>query len=140
MYKLDEKQQKQIQEIGKKFDLVFVIIFGSVVNGKRTPRSDLDIGVLMENKPEYKDFKKLYSAFSKVFETENVDLRFLNRADPFFRFQVVKNGKLIYGDRTEFDKYFSYAYKSYVDDYLTLSELEDELIDQKIYRLKEEVL
>jgi predicted nucleotidyltransferase len=140
MYKLDENQDKQIKKIGQKFDLVFVIIFGSAVNGKRTSQSDLDIGVLMKKQPKYQDFKKLYSAFSKVFKAENIDIRFLNRADPFFRFQVVKNGKLIYGDQTEFDKYFNYAYKSYVDDYLTLSDLEDELIDQKIYKLKEEVL
>ena len=116
MLKINLDQKQKIKEIGKKNGLLFAVAFGSATTGKRSAETDLDIAVLTKKEPDYRLFKKLFSAFSDVFEGENVDLRFLNGADPLFRSQAVKNGQLLYGNRKGFDEFRAYAYRSLIDD------------------------
>jgi len=116
MIKVSLKQKQKIREIAEKCGVLFVVVFGSAVTGKRSVETDLDIAVLTKKKPDYRLFKKLFSAFSDVFKGENVDLRFLNGADPFFRFQVIKNGQFLYGNQEECNKFKTYAYRTFTDD------------------------
>ncbi|MGB9707048.1 MAG: type VII toxin-antitoxin system MntA family adenylyltransferase antitoxin, partial [Microgenomates group bacterium] len=92
------------------------VVYGSKAKGYTHKESDLDIAVLTEKKPSYHLFKKLFSALSGIFKKENVDVRFLNEADPFFRFQVVKEGKLLYGNKSFYNNFKVQAIKVYIDD------------------------
>lgn len=114
--KISQSQKKKIKKIAEKNGLLLALVFGSIVTGKRSSETDLDIAVLTQKEPTPKLFKNLFSKFSDVFKGENVDLRFLNDADPFFRFQVIKNGQLLYGDLKKFNQFVAYAYRTYTDD------------------------
>lgn len=109
--------KKKIANISQKHKLVFAILFGSKARGERENKeSDLDIAVLSSQESDYDLFKKLFSDFSNIFRGYNVDVRFLNDTDLLFRFQVVKDGVLLYGDE---NKYFSYrllTIRRYIDD------------------------
>lgn len=115
MIKISLEQKQKIKEIAEKCGVLFVVVFGSAVTGKRSVETDLDIAVLTKKEPDYRLFKKLFSAFSDVFKGENADLRFLNGADPFFRFQVIKNGQLVYGNRQQYGELRIYYWKVFVD-------------------------
>ena len=114
--KLNSNQQKKIKQIVLKNRILFAVAFGSKAKGKQRAGSDLDIAVLTGKKPTYKLFGELFGKFSQVFKKENIDLRFLNEADPFFRHQVTKNGVLLFGDQHQYNLFKIYAYRSFVDD------------------------
>jgi len=113
--KLSLSQKRQIKEIGQKHGLLFAVVFGSVAKGQKRPNSDFDIAVLAKKKPSYQLFKNLFSEFSEAFKGENVDIRFLNESDPFFRFQVAKAGKLIFGNLQSYNQFRVFANKIFID-------------------------
>jgi predicted nucleotidyltransferase len=138
--KLDSFQKQMIENIAKKNGVVFAVIFGSASQGKERPESDFDIAVLLKKEPDYKTFSRLFSAFSDVFKGKNVDLRFLNEADPFFRFEVVKNGVLIYGSQQDYNEFKIYSNKIYIDDGKKYFPYLEQLLQKKQRQLEEAVL
>lgn len=140
MIKISQVQKEKIKKTAQKNRLVFAVLFGSTITGKRSQESDLDIAVLTKKKPDYKLFKKLFADFSDIFRGENVDVRFLNEADSLFRFQVIKNGFLLHGDKEQFQEYSSYAYKSYIDDALPLFDLQRKILYRKQKELERAIL
>lgn len=123
-------QQKQLNKTGQRYHLELIVAYGSHVTGEKRPNSDLDIAVLDNAKnPGYERFKTLFGEISNVFPAKNIDLRFLNGADPFFRYQVIKNCQLLFGQK-KFSQYQVYAFKSYMDDGKKLLKLQREKVYQ----------
>lgn len=77
-------------------DMVF--LFGSVLSGNFRKDSDVDIGIYFQDK--HYDKNNVYDVILDFFQTEQVDVAFLNEASPLLLHQVVKSGKPV-------------AYKSY---------------------------
>jgi len=59
----------------------------------------------------------------------DLDLKTLHRVDPFFRYEVVRNGLLLYGDPTAYEEYKLSAHRAH-DDAQPLRELERTLINK----------
>lgn len=116
MLELTGSQKQKLDSLAQKFGIVFVVAFGSQLTGKTHQESDLDLAVLVKKEPDYKTFKEIFGQLSDIFPGLNVDLRFLNSTDPFFRLQVVKNGKLLYGNPQEFSAYKILTNRLFVDD------------------------
>jgi len=112
---LTQKQVKEINMAGKKYNLLLVLVFGSQITGKINQESDLDIAVLDAEQENYKRFGKLYLAFSDIFKNYSIDLRFIKNSEPVFLYQVFKNSQLLYGDTQLYYNYKAFAYKRYVD-------------------------
>lgn len=77
-------------------DIIF--LFGSILSDSFHKDSDIDVGVYFEGKGH--DKNAVYDAILDFFQTERVDIAFLNEASPLLLHQVVKKGKPV-------------AYKSY---------------------------
>ncbi len=77
-------------------DMVF--LFGSVLSGNFRKDSDVDIGIYFHDR--HYDKNTVYDIILDFFQTEQVDVAFLNEASPLLLHQVVKSGKPV-------------AYKSY---------------------------
>ncbi len=75
-----------------------IFLFGSVLSGGFRENSDIDIGVYFESAGY--DKNNVCDAILDFFQTERVDVAFLNEASPLLLHQVVKKGKPV-------------AYKSY---------------------------
>lgn len=82
-----------------------VYFFGSMASGQAGPLSDYDFAVYFDlKKSDEKDREqmfdikfKLMDELSRVLKTDKVDVAILNLAEePEFRYNVIKNGKLIY--------------------------------------------
>lgn len=92
--------------IFEKFPAIkLVYFFGSMASGQAGPLSDYDFAVyfdLQKNNEKDKermfDIKfKLMDELSRSLKTDKVDVAILNLAEePEFKYNVIKNGKLIY--------------------------------------------
>ncbi|MBS7637466.1 nucleotidyltransferase domain-containing protein [Candidatus Bathyarchaeota archaeon] len=90
-----------VKELGKLFEneenVLVAYLFGSYLRGDQTSRSDIDIAILLYEVPkkplEY--YLHLINILTEVLG-DDVDLTILNLAPPLLKFQIIKNGKIIY--------------------------------------------
>lgn len=97
---------EKLNKIFGKFTAIkLVYFFGSMASGQAGPLSDYDFAVYFDlKKSDGKDREqmfdikfKLMDELSRVLKTDKVDVAILNLAEePEFRYNVIKNGKLIY--------------------------------------------
>jgi len=124
--------QQKLAEVARKNNLKFVILHGSYADGKNQEGSDLDIAVVGNSPMSFDDQLKLYDGISDIFPDRidrDLDLKTLDKVDPFFRYEVVRKGVLLYGDPTAYEEYKLYVQRAY-DDAKPLMELERQLIQK----------
>ena len=78
-----------------------VYLFGSFAEGKNSPLSDIDIGIVFtDNHFPATDssgiYNELYFIFTDVFTGKSIDIVFLENAGLELKFDVVKHGKNIF--------------------------------------------
>lgn len=130
--------KEKIAKIAQKHKLLFVIAFGSKARGARAnAESDLDIALLSFQQPDYDLFGKIFSDFSDIFRGQNVDVRFLNNTDLLFRFQVVKDGILLFGRKKDYSFYKLSIMRQYADDGQKYFPMLDRMIEVKQKFLEE---
>jgi len=127
--------QKQLNRVARKYGLRFVILHGSYAAGRPHKRSDLDIAVLGSKELSGRAYLNLHGEVADIFgdnSERDLDLKMLNRVDPFFRYQVVRDGVLLYGNATEYEEFKLFAQRAY-EDARPLLELE-RVLSQKYQR------
>ena len=82
-------------------EIIAVYLFGSFVKGARFEESDIDIGLLVDSErmspADYFDSRvEIIDLFAPVFGTEALDIVILNEASTLLKFEIIKNGKLIF--------------------------------------------
>lgn len=118
MLNLTQQERDKITEIGKKFDLRFVILHGSYALGKERPDSDLDIALVGKQEIPSEVFFDLYGKLSDALAGQGIqdfDIKTLHHVDPFFRYLVVKDGILLYGNPTEYEEFKAFAFSDFMD-------------------------
>nr|MDO8082691.1 nucleotidyltransferase domain-containing protein [Candidatus Freyarchaeota archaeon] len=75
-------------------NVVFAYVYGSYARGRVTRFSDLDIAVFLRDSG-HEGFMKLLSELPVDVDVE-FDVRVLNDAPPLFRYNVVREGKLLF--------------------------------------------
>ena len=115
--KLTKKEKQRIEEIGQKFDLKLMILYGSYARESAQKGSDLDIAVLGKKPIDFETQSELYSALAEVLGElkRELDLVILEKKDPLFLYQIAKNSQLLYGDLTEYNEFRAFAFKNYLD-------------------------
>ena len=130
---ITKKQQQEINKIGNKYQLRFIIIHGSYARGEEKKGSDLDVAVYGKKRIDFEKRMKMYGDFEQIFgnnRERELDIKTLHDTNPFFRFEAVRDGKLIYGDKNDFDEYYLFAYKDFMDS-RSLFKLQDEIINRR---------
>ena len=112
---ITKDMEQKIAGIGKKYKLRLAVIYGSYAKDKSHKASDLDIAVLGKKELDFKTVLELYSEFSDVFRGKEIDIKSLHRVDPFFRYQVMRDSILIYGEPLEYHNFKAYAFRAYMD-------------------------
>ena len=130
----------QIAAVAREIGAVFIVAYGSVARGEARTDSDLDIAVLTKGKPDYLLFTTAFRRISDVFRGKNIDVRFLNDADPLFTMQVVRDGVLLFGDNDAYDALKMLANRRYVDDGAKYFPYSQELMREQQQRLEAMVL
>ncbi len=104
--------------VARKYGLRFVILHGSYATGRTHKSSDLDIAVLGNKELDYRKYLNFHGEVADIFgdnPRRDLDLKMLNKVDPFFRYQVVRDGVLLYGDATEYAEFKLFAQRAYED-------------------------
>lgn len=119
----------KLARLAKKYRLKFIILHGSYATGRPHKGSDLDIAVLGEKEITFDEHLKLYSALTDIFgdnPRRELDLKTLHKVDPLFRYEVVRDGVLLYGDQTDYEEFRAFTYRAF-EDARPLRELEKAL-------------
>lgn len=124
---ITKEQKKQIQKIGKQHHLDFIILYGSQAKGTAGALSDVDIAVYRRGGIDAKEYFEIFSHFFKIFKTNELDVKLVNKADPLFRYYVIRDGVLLYGDIVDYLDFKAYAIRDYKES-RSLFRLEDLLV------------
>ncbi len=115
----------------KREDKVLVAyVFGSFVRGNQTFRSDFDVAVLLSSiPPKMLDYYlHLVDGLSKMLKMD-IDLVILNLAPPLLKYQVIKNGLVVYSrDEVSRVKFEAKALSEYLDFSLMIARYDECLI------------
>lgn len=133
--KITEEQQKQINKIGERYDLFLIVLYGSAAKGLLRKGSDIDVAVLGNKKITFEQIVDLINEFTDVFERE-VDAKSLHNTNPLFRYQVMKDGVLLYGNQHQFNKFKLYCIRVYQENQ-KLRNLRDLLLKKRQKHLEE---
>lgn len=88
------------------------VLFGSTARGKAGPRSDVDIGVLLDSDtPESRS--RVEYEIGRAVSGREVDVVFLKKASPLLRFEIAKDGVLLF--QREDHLWTSFKEKAMVD-------------------------
>lgn len=110
---LTSDQKKKIINLSQKYALDFVILYGSVAKRRKGPLSDMDVAVYRRGGIDSDDFLNIYGEMATIFPNQDVDLKSLHGVNPLFRYYVIRDGKLLYGDQTAYNFYKAFAYRDF---------------------------
>lgn len=128
-----EFEQAALESASRRLGLRRVVLFGSYATGEPAPDpdSDVDIAVSLAESRSRSAFWKVHDALGDVFAGRPLDLVFLDDADPLFRWEIVRDGVLLYGDLLDYLDYRAFAFRDFVDS-ADLRALERVLFDKKM--------
>lgn len=109
----------KLDRVARKYKLKFVILHGSYATGRSHKGSDLDIAVLGREYLSFDAHLKLFQEFVAIFGNSNrreLDLKTLDKVSSLFRYEVTRDGVLLYGNSTEYEEYKAMSYRMYKDE------------------------
>lgn len=126
--------REKMSEICSKHGISLAVLYGSRVRGKETSESDVDIAVLGVDKIPPETLVELNNNFSDLFRISEIDIKSLHGADPLFRWEVMKNGALFFGNPRKYADFRAYAFRDYCDS-RGLFKLREILIEKRLKTL-----
>ena len=134
---LNRDIKEELDSILKKYHLKFIILHGSYAKGTAGEESDVDIA-LFAGRPA--DISKIFDIYGEIDEAlrclnlGEMDIKFIDRVDPLFRYFVVRSSILLAGNESDYNGLKAYAFRDYLDS-IDLRMLERKMIDYKIKEL-----
>jgi len=125
---------QKISELGtSKSEIAAVYLFGSAAAGRLTPESDIDLGILFEQKPSAIELLQLQEEFTDALGVQ-ADIVNLDVASPILRMQVLKNGMRVFTrNETRVHAFFVRAINEYDDLKRVRKPIEDNILKGRIY-------
>ena len=130
-----DKIKPEVAKVAQKYNLALVILYGSQATGKARDGSDVDIAVLGKRKILSNVLINLDDEFARIFRARELDVKSLHNTNPFFRYQVMRDGVLLYGKNYDYNSYKAYAFRDYHDskDLLKLKRI---IVERRLQALK----
>ncbi len=128
-------QERKIIDLAKRYNLKFVILYGSKAKNRENIQSDIDIAILGEEVITFDILVDLNNEFAELFCVKNIDVKSLHNVDPLFLYEVTGNGVLLYGEDYDYNLYRSYAFRNYCDS-RSLLVLKSEIVKRRLENLK----
>lgn len=121
MIELNQKQKEELKKVAEKYGLKFVIVHGSYATGKEKSGSDLDIAVLGKFRKEGVPLDKLLKIHNELGDIfgdgpeRELDLKSLHNVDSLFRYFVIRDGALLYGNEADYEEFKLYAFRDFYE-------------------------
>lgn len=108
-----EIDREEIKAVAEKYDLEFVVLFGSQATGQTHKKSDVDVAVISRSKP---DWSSLIGDFYSLFRREDVEAVNLAMASPTLWRAAARDGQLLYEKNEGFYRRWKiYAWKIWLE-------------------------
>ena len=91
--------QDEIIALCKENAVGLIYLFGSYAQDTANPTSDIDIAILLSNRnrQDYQELRLFFiNALMRILHKNDLDVVLLNEASIALRFNIIKNGKLLY--------------------------------------------
>ncbi len=113
--------EKELTEyFSSKDSIILAYLFGSTVRGDTGRLSDVDIGVLLDEKLSKKDRfdleLKLMGEIAALIKKNKIDMVVLNEAPLLLAYNIIKNGIILKSDETERVKFETKLLSMYMDE------------------------
>jgi len=96
MLKMDSSGKKGLKDIATKYDLEFILMFGSQVDDLTHPESDIDIAIYSK-KPISEETKiKLAYELGLILKTERIDLVDIKKVSPLLKKRIFGNYEVLF--------------------------------------------
>jgi predicted nucleotidyltransferase len=103
-------------EMARRHGIRLLLQFGSTVSGVVHERSDVDLGLLLDDPSlSLGRYADLLNDLQALFPGRKIDMAVLNRADPLFLKQVTDRCRLLHGSEADLRRLKLYAFKRYQD-------------------------
>ena len=116
--KVDACLEKRLMALAEEYNLKFIILYGSYATGKEHKDSDLDVAVICGQELKFDRYLsvcgKMQDALALPPEVD-LDFKTLSKVDPLFRYEVTRDGKLLYGDAADYKNYKVFSLNAYHD-------------------------
>lgn len=122
--------RKKINRVARKYNLDFVVLHGSEARKElKGPESDVDIAVYRRGGIPAEEYLDLYSEMAGCVKEGQADIKSLSNKNSLFLYQVLRDGELLFGNKTDYNDFEAYVYKRMVES-KPLLDLESDLIDK----------
>ncbi len=127
----------RLDEVCTRLGVRMLVLFGSRATGSPPPHpeSDVDLAISLVAGHRH-DFWDCHAVLSDLFPGESLDLVVLNDADPLFRWEIMSDGVLLWGDPDDYLELRAFAYRDFVDS-ADLRALERTLSERKLERIRQ---
>ncbi len=105
------KIKKDIKEIGSRYDLEFIVTFGSYGTDHFSDESDIDVAYYAKREFDHKTKEALLIEIIQYFRREKIDLINLRSAPILLKKEVAANGKILFEKPHAFVRFQSKAFK-----------------------------
>lgn len=129
-----EAKKLEITKIAQKYNLRFVILYGSYAKNQARPDSDIDLAVLGNKIVDFSQIVDLNNEFIDLLHFNEIDVKSLHRTNPLFRYQVTRDGILLFGNENDYNHFKAYAFRDYIDSQ-DLFKLRDILTKKRLNKL-----
>ena len=113
-------QNELIEYFSSKDSIILAYLFGSTVRGDTGKLSDVDIGVMLDEKLSKKDRfdmeLKLISEIGTLIKKNKIDLIVLNEAPLLLSHNIIKNGIVLKSNEIERVKFETKIFSMYMDE------------------------
>lgn len=107
--------KKEIEKIAQKYNLEMVLLFGSQVNGRAKPDSDVDIAYSAKKQLSANEKVDLNNDLCDFFKKDIVDQIDIKNANPLLLYEISQNSKLIFGKKICYLELKAFAFRNYID-------------------------
>ena len=111
---IKEKLEKVAPNLAQKYDLDFLVIYGSYARGKARENSDIDVGV--KGHVDFEQNLKLTGELSDSLNMDFIDVVDLNKASPLLAHTATREAVIIFERQTGvFAEFRTEAFKKFVE-------------------------
>jgi predicted nucleotidyltransferase len=106
----------RLAEVCRAHGIRLLLQFGSTVSGRTHAASDMDLAVLLEQRPaSLGAHVELAADLRALLPGQEVDVALINGADPLFLKKITEHCQLLYGSPRALSELKIYAFKRYQD-------------------------
>ncbi len=131
MFDINSKKP-ELEKLAEKHKIKFIVLFGSRAKGNPREDSDFDIAVFMDNFYDMEKYSDALSGLARIFGVfeDKIDLTDLKNANPLLRYEITRQGKLLFGNDLDYLQLKAFAFRDYIAS-MSLLDLEYVIIRKK---------